>query len=268
MSAIVPEIVRAPHAGSSSGRLGRSLLCVAVLAVLEIVACSAAEPEPSAASDDTLAIEHRVRRDGARNRVGHIEPHGAEDSPDLYASHALGVRIHKPEDWVFLPRSALKADTEERVRELSTLWQTLGPHWDTPLVAMAPSLEPASAVEPRVSVFAQPARPDESARGMRMILSAPPDRLILGRMSSRSDLPDYEVIEPPRSLQVGGLEGATTRLRYRLEGPEAALVEERMWLARQGPVYWWIEQIGPAPLSESTDTIFASIVAGLEIDPE
>jgi hypothetical protein len=219
-----------------------------------------------AASDAALQPASRAE---ARKRIGSLNPHGPDDAPNLFESRALGARIHKPEGWVFLPRSALQQDADERITDLAGLWELLGPHWDTPLVSMAPNLEPIPGVDPIVRVFSKPAVPGESQRALRMILDGPLDRLILGQVIDRSRRPDYELVEEPALREIGSGEAATARMRYRPKGarPDEVLIEERLWLIRQGAVYWWIEQIGPAPLSAELDAAFEVIVERIELEP-
>lgn len=242
-------------------------LLSSVALLLALASC--VEQEPEQPVDAPAPYEHVLRREAAHLRSGILEPNGPDEAPNRYESRALGIRLQKPDGWVFLAKSALRKDADERILDLEALWELLGPHWDTPLVAMAPSREAVPGVDPIVKVYAQPSRPDESERGMRMILNAPPEQLIVARTIPRARRADYAELEAPTRLDLGDLEAATVRMRYRLESDESEspLVEERLWLARQGAVYWWIEETGPAPLSPELDAAFQAIVDSIELMP-
>lgn len=250
--------------GDRSRRRGR-WLALALALTFVVPACGERGEQPAAPN----AASQLPSRAEASQRIGSLNPHGPDQAPNLFESRALGVRIHKPEGWIFLPKSSLQQDAEERITDLTALGELLGPHWDTPLVSMAASSKPALGVDPVVHVYAKPAAPGESQRAMRMILDGPLDRLILGQLIDRSRRPDYELVEEAALRELEGGEAATARVRYLLKGARGneTLVEERLWLLRQGSVYWWIEQIGPAPLPADLDASFEDIIDRIELAP-
>jgi hypothetical protein len=197
--------------------------------------------------------------------------------PHRYESQTLGFGISKPDDWVFLPISSLPIDGAARVHTREELWEVLRRPGLTPLVAMArrPERHPVAdpGANPSVRVYARPLRPPdpESNSGVfgAIMGGTPPEKTIMANASWRGNNPDFELLEEPRPLPLSGHDAATVLMSYTLpsdEGPGRP-VAERLWFVRRGPIYWYVEQVGPDPLPVELAEQFEAIMATVRLDP-
>jgi hypothetical protein len=120
-----------------------------------------------------------------------------------------------------------------------------------------------------VRIFSKLNRPDESQIGIALITGAPPERVVRSHAERNAQKPGYELVEPAEAVEIGGLPGAVTRVRYQLSAGSGApqVVEARLWFVRQGMIAWYIDQLGPAPLSPEVDAQFRAIVDSIRLEP-
>jgi hypothetical protein len=216
-----------------------------------LVGCSeASEPEaprpkPAAAVDADVSVPGR---------------------PDHYRSAAVGVALVKPEDWVFLSDTS-HPDPErwdERLSHQEILRRLVMPY-KTPLVALAPVPEPRTGIDPVVRVFARPFR----GLGGMPIEFEKTLAVAAANAQGRNARPDFAIEEGPVPYDVGGIPGASTRIRWSAagEGGELLPVLERILYARRGKMLFWIELERPLAVTGDEEA-FERILASLQLDPE
>jgi hypothetical protein len=247
-----------------------------LLAIALPLACSDDTPLDLRESDEGIKPRKRTPEELERHRQKGIEaeaaehrkptgtnsPHGPADAPNHFESIALGFEVSKPEDWVFLPRSSQLRDTTERVMNYERMPELMGSHVTVPLVSVAPLLDAKPGVDPVVEIYSKLVDTAQNPIALVFFFRALPENVIKSQIGMREQRDGYELIEPVTKREVGGVPAATARMRYR--APEASdgdpLIEERMWFIRQGLIFWWIHQTGPAPLAPESDAAFQAIV--------
>lgn len=189
---------------------------------------------------------------------------------DRVESRALGFGVTKPSGWVFLPASSLRHDEDERVVDEEELFSLFDEPALTPLVVMSTRADPRPGIDPVVRVRVVPIKPGQTKAGVAFLLSKPVSvQIHFMRETRRRTHPDVVERAGAEDFELAGLEGARMRLGYAVEDASGArrAVEERLYHARQGTTYWWIEQVAPAPIPPELEQAFDGILASLRIDP-
>jgi len=219
-------------------RRSRSAAALAAAACFALVGCSE-KPLP----DDTQHAELPI--DG-----------------NTYASETFGFSIEKPAGWVFLPGSSMLRDGDGRAKDRWQMWENLRKPALTPLLAMAPreGADPTTDTILRVHVI--PIDRAEGPRGLDMLTTMNPVGVVTTFAYNRERNGDFKIVEEAAPVEVGGLPGGGTLIRYVLPGPdgEKKPVQERLWHVRRGEEFWYFNQIGPEPLSPESLARFADIL--------
>jgi hypothetical protein len=189
---------------------------------------------------------------------------------DRYQSETFGFSIEKPSDWVFLPGSSLLRDGDARGEDRWQLWENLRKPALTPLVAMAPRAGAHPTADPILRVHVIPIDRGESPRGVGMLTGIPAAGVVETFAYSRGRNPEFAIVERAAPIEIAGMAGGGTRVRYLLAEPgdgPGKPVEERIWHVRRGEEFWYFNQIGPEPLSPETVARFEAIIRTAHFEP-
>jgi hypothetical protein len=191
---------------------------------------------------------------------------------DRYESETFGFSIDKPADWVFLPGSSMLRDGDEYTVDRWKIWENLRDPGTNPLLAMAPRADATPATDPVLRVYAIPIEREEGPRGIGFLTSLNPVGVVetFAYRSGRKPGSEFAIVEPAAPIELAGLSGGATLVRYRLlEAGDGAgpPVQERIWHVRRGEVFWYFSELGPEPLSAETRARFDEILRSVRFEP-
>ncbi len=233
-----------------------------LLVTLGLLACGdpatdAGKPTAQTESEQFLAMIPKW------GKPGRLDP---ASLTNRYENAALGVRIIKPEGWVWLPETSLPDFAK---RPDGSLRQTFDPgEWGdpihTPLIAMASVANPQRNRDVEVHLMAKP----QTMNDMQMLsLIRDPARLL--SVSTHPQRKTLKVAEEARAVPVGGLDGAV--MRYRPDQPNTAGAaspsSERVWLASRGPYLFYLHAWAPESATPAVQHQIQAIFESLEIEP-
>ena len=230
-----------------SGRGAGAAALAASTACLALLGCSE-KPLPAGTQDAELPI------DGNR-----------------YESETFGFAIEKPADWVFLRGSSLLRDGDA-AENLWDFWKNLRDPLEVPLVTLAPHADASPTSSPVLRVYALPIERGEGPRGIAFLTSLDPVGVVqtFAYRNGRKPEAEFAIVQPAAPVEVGGIAGAGTIVRFLLADPgdgPGKPVQQRLWHVRRGEVFWYFDQIGPEPLSSETLARFDEILRSVRFEP-
>ena len=187
-----------------------------LLVVLVLLACS--DPASNAGSESADPnqpypnIEEIIAARPKWGEAGRFDP---ASLPDRYENSALGIRIAKPREWVWLPETSMP---DYATREPGSLLKAYEPgDWgapnDTPLIAMASVANQQRNRDVEIRLMVKP-QTDHSMHQFSYVRGGPKGFLNATAYPGILRSKGRKVVEEAEAHQVSGLEGAVMRFDW------------------------------------------------------
>ncbi len=182
---------------------------------------------------------------------------GNPPAEDVFHNEFARLELCKPAGWVFMPLdSALAARATVKMKD-AEFQRAVLELASAPLVVAARHPEPYESLNPTLQVMLRPLGTLESKSGL--------DILKLIEPALAAQFTDFELMDEPRTVTVGGLQAARMTLRYRLQTQDGREfpTQATMVVVPRGKALYQIgfsgPWEGPDAITTEVDSVLASV---------
>lgn len=196
---------------------------------------------------------------------GRLDP---ERVPNPYVNRALSVQIARPAGWVWLPETCMPdfATRSEPIGNGPIAPEDWNDPIRTPLVAMASVPNPQWGRDAVALLYVRPFV-GELFDAQAFLSQA--TRTVLNSSRSRSEqFSGYAVVGEPSPADVGGLAGASVRIRYDATTADGTTLpaSEQIWHGVRGRFFFYFHVITPEAAGPEVQTAVEAIRDSLHLE--
>ena len=194
------------------------------LAALVVTACSnGGVTQPTTTTTTTTPATAAPSASSANN--------DARDPADVFYSPTLGLRIAKNPAWHFLSAEQNRANLERVELKDEELQRLIAKYSSTPLVLIARHQEPYDDLNPSLKINARTAGPFAGRSGSELL------QMMSG--SLKNAFHDFEMLQDPTDVEVGGQPAGYMSMNYSLSIPDGRTfpTTSELWVVPRGSYF-------------------------------